>query len=67
MARLGILGGTFNPPHMGHLVCAQEAHSQLGLDLVLLVPVNAPPETAHVRNGQSRKVFDVFEFRRQTA
>lgn len=43
MARLGLLGGTFNPPHIGHLVCAQEAWSQLSLDQVLLVPVHTPP------------------------
>jgi nicotinate-nucleotide adenylyltransferase len=43
VARLGILGGTFNPPHLGHLVCAQEAHFRLGLDRVLLMPVNVPP------------------------
>jgi nicotinate-nucleotide adenylyltransferase len=43
VARLGLLGGTFNPPHVGHLVCAQEAWSQLGLDRVLLVPVHTPP------------------------
>jgi nicotinate-nucleotide adenylyltransferase len=41
--RIGILGGTFNPPHLAHLLCAQEAHEQLGLDQVLLVPVAAPP------------------------
>jgi len=41
--RLGLLGGTFNPPHMGHLVCAQEALAQLELDRVLLVPVHEPP------------------------
>jgi nicotinate-nucleotide adenylyltransferase len=41
--RLGLLGGTFNPPHIGHLICAQEAWAQLGLDRVLLVPVHAPP------------------------
>ena len=43
MASVGILGGTFNPPHVGHLVCAQEAHAQLGLDVVVLMPVHAPP------------------------
>lgn len=43
MARLGILGGTFNPPHLGHLVCASEAADQLELDRVLLVPVASPP------------------------
>ena len=41
--RVGILGGAFNPPHIGHLVCAQEARSQLGLDRVLLMPVHTAP------------------------
>lgn len=41
--RVGILGGTFNPPHLGHLVCAQEAHEQLALDRVVLMPAGAPP------------------------
>ena len=43
MARVGILGGTFNPPHVGHLLCAQEALAQLGLDRVVLMPVFEPP------------------------
>jgi nicotinate-nucleotide adenylyltransferase len=43
VVRVGLLGGTFNPPHLGHLVCAQEAHVALGLDRVLLVPVHEPP------------------------
>jgi nicotinate-nucleotide adenylyltransferase len=37
--RIGIFGGVFNPPHLGHLVCAQEAFVQLGLDVVVWVPV----------------------------
>jgi nicotinate-nucleotide adenylyltransferase len=41
--RLGILGGTFNPPHLGHLVCAQEAYLQLELARVILVPARTPP------------------------
>lgn len=40
---MGILGGAFNPPHVGHLVCAQEAWSQLGLDVVWLMPVGEAP------------------------
>ena len=43
MARLGILGGTFNPPHVAHLVCAQEALVALELDAVALMPVGSPP------------------------
>ncbi len=42
-AALGILGGAFNPPHIGHLVLAQEAASQLGLGEVLLVPAGEAP------------------------
>ena len=41
--RVGILGGAFNPPHIGHLVCAQEALLQLELDSVLVVPVGQAP------------------------
>jgi nicotinate-nucleotide adenylyltransferase len=41
--RVGILGGAFNPPHVGHLVCAQEALIQLGLEKVLFVPVGEAP------------------------
>ena len=41
--KLGLLGGTFNPPHLGHLVCAQEACAQLGLDGVAFIPVYSPP------------------------
>ena len=37
------MGGTFNPPHIGHLVCAAEAIAALGLDEVAFVPVNQPP------------------------
>jgi nicotinate-nucleotide adenylyltransferase len=46
VASVGILGGTFNPPHIGHLVCAQEALAQLGLDRVVLMPVAEPPHKA---------------------
>lgn len=41
--RIGILGGTFNPPHLGHLVVAQEAYRELDLDQVLLIPAGIPP------------------------
>jgi nicotinate-nucleotide adenylyltransferase len=41
--RIGILGGTFNPPHLGHLVCAQEAYIQLELERVVLIPARRPP------------------------
>ena len=43
MARIGLLGGTFNPPHIGHLVCATQALAALELDRVLFVPVYEPP------------------------
>ena len=38
-----MLGGAFNPPHIGHLTLAQEAYARLGLDRVLLVPVARAP------------------------
>lgn len=41
--RLGIFGGTFDPPHLGHLIVAQDAALALALDRVLFVPAGTPP------------------------
>lgn len=41
--RLGVIGGTFDPPHYGHLVLAENARVQLDLDTVLFAPAAQPP------------------------
>ena len=41
-ARLGIMGGTFDPPHVGHVALARAAADQLGLDFVLFMPAGNP-------------------------
>jgi nicotinate-nucleotide adenylyltransferase len=41
--RIGVLGGAFNPPHIGHMVLAQEALVQLELERVLLMPMGDAP------------------------
>ena len=43
MTRLGLMGGTFNPPHNGHLHAAACAREDLQLDKVLFIPTNQPP------------------------
>jgi len=42
-ARIGVLGGTFNPIHLGHVAAARAAQDALRLDRVLFVPSHAPP------------------------
>ena len=43
MAGVGVLGGTFDPPHLGHLVIARQALTKLGLTRVLFAPTRQPP------------------------
>ncbi len=40
---LGLMGGTFDPIHIGHLVTAEEARQQFGLDHVIFIPAGVPP------------------------
>jgi len=41
--RVGVFGGTFDPPHIGHLAAAEEARTQLNLARVVFVPAGMPP------------------------
>jgi nicotinate-nucleotide adenylyltransferase len=41
--RLGLFGGTFDPPHLGHVIAAQDALAALNLDRVVFIPAGVPP------------------------
>jgi nicotinate-nucleotide adenylyltransferase len=46
--RLGVFGGTFDPPHTGHMIVAQDACEALELDRLLFVPSAQPPHKRHI-------------------
>ena len=53
--RVGILGGTFDPVHNGHLALARAAHAELGLDLVLFIPAGEPwRKTREISSAEHR-------------
>ena len=56
MLNLGILGGTFDPPHLGHLVLAQAAYETLILDKIVLIPAKIQPHKTNkiMASAQSR-------------
>lgn len=51
--KTGVLGGTFNPPHLGHLHAARLAKKALNLDRVLFIPTNIPPHKSLPANTAS--------------
>lgn len=46
MGKIGIYGGSFNPPHLGHTLAIREIAKEVGLDLVIVVPAAVPPHKA---------------------
>lgn len=56
--RLGIMGGTFDPIHIGHLVTAEEARQQFSLDEILFMPTGTPPhKTRQVASPELRHLM----------
>lgn len=56
--KLGLLGGSFNPVHHGHLAIARQTREVLGLDQILFIPTNHPP---HKPNGSLAPAQDRYE------
>ena len=52
--RSGLLGGTFDPPHIAHLLAGEVAHRQLGLDRIIYMPAGAPWQKADRRVSLAR-------------
>ena len=55
--KIGILGGTFNPIHIGHLIMAEEIREKIGLDKIIFVPTYLPP---HKNNTDIAPAWDRY-------
>ena len=58
--RLGVMGGTFDPIHNGHLVAASEVAAALNLDQVVFVPTGVPSQKGEVTGGEHRYLMTVI-------
>ena len=67
MKKAGIFGGTFSPPHYGHIAAARSFARELSLDRLIIMPANIPPHkqitdiTPHARLEMARLAFDGME------
>jgi len=57
--RIGIFGGTFNPPHQGHLILASEAYYELSLDILYWVLTPYPPHKPNSRITELQRRFEM--------
>lgn len=56
MKKIGILGGTFDPPHLGHLIIAEEVRISLGLEEIWFIPSNEPPHKAKATINANNRI-----------
>lgn len=56
MAKIGVFGGTFNPPHLGHVLAAKEVKKALGLGKILLIPDGEPPHKEMAQGSPTPKL-----------
>lgn len=63
--RIGIMGGTFNPPHKGHINAARSAQREIGLDRLIFIPAGIPPHKEMDKN--SAKASDRLNMARLAA
>lgn len=54
--KVGIFGGTFNPPHMGHLIVAEHVREQLSMERILFIPSDTSPhkQNMNIASGEDR-------------
>ncbi len=58
--RIGLMGGTFDPIHNGHLVCAEEARHQFSLDEVVFIPSGIPWQKKQVSDAEDRYLITML-------
>ena len=59
--RVGVIGGTFDPIHVGHLIIAEEARTRLGLDRVVFVPAGQPPHKLDHQIADPERRLDMVQ------
>ncbi|WP_353626545.1 nicotinate-nucleotide adenylyltransferase [Bacillus sp. JCM 19041] len=61
MKRVGLFGGTFDPPHIGHMLIAQEALSVVELDEIWFIPVSIPPHKKRAGITSAKNRYQMVE------
>lgn len=59
--RIGIFGGSFNPVHYGHLILAENARAEFGLDRVIFIPAGSPPHKPNARLARDSQRLGMIE------
>ena len=55
--KIGIMGGTFDPIHIGHLILGEKTYEQLGLDKILFMPAGNPPHKQNLVPRVGEKIY----------